>query len=212
MQEVYMPQPGRPRAFEMEPVLEAAMLLFWEQGYEATSLAQLRAATGLSSASLYGAFGSKEGLFRQVVEHYMKGPGGAVVVGIEDETVSPRKAVADLLHRSIDMQADLSHPTGCLVALSGAMRAPGEEHAAVRAVVAARREADRVRIRACVERGVAAGQLDTDIDGVTAMVHGFLLGLSTQLRDGVAAATLHRAVDVLLLNWRCAGRTPSDRC
>ncbi|MGW7579380.1 TetR/AcrR family transcriptional regulator [Streptomyces sp. NPDC054765] len=199
-----MPPAGRPRAFDMEAVLEAAMLLFWEQGYEATSLAQLRAATGLSSASLYGAFGSKEGLFKQVVEHYMKGPGGAVVT--EDETAGPRKAVAELLHRSIDMQADVSHPTGCLVALSGTMRAPGEEHAAVRTVVAARREADRVRIRACVERGVAAGELDTDadVDGVTAMVHGFLLGLSTQLRDGVAAATLHTAVDVLLLNWRCA--------
>lgn len=206
-----MPQPGRPRAFEMESVLEAAMLLFWEQGYEATSLAQLRAATGLSSASLYGAFGSKEGLFKQVVEHYMKGPAGAVVV-IEDETVGPREAVADLLHRSIDMQADPSHPTGCLIALSGTMRAPGEEHAAVRAVVAARREADRVRIRACVERGVAAGELDTDVDGMTAMVHGFLLGLSTQLRDGLDAATLHTAVDLLLLNWRCAGGTASGRC
>ena len=194
---------GRPRAFDVEAVLEAAMLLFWEQGYEATSLSQLRAATGLSSASLYGAFGSKEGLFKQVVEHYMKGPGGAVDV-IDDETVSPREAVAGLLHRSIDMQADSSHPTGCLVALSGTMRAPGEEHAGVRAAVAARREADRVRIRACVERGIAAGELDADadVDGVTTMIHSFLLGFSTQLRDGVAAATLHAAVEVLLLNWR----------
>ncbi|WP_328390127.1 TetR/AcrR family transcriptional regulator [Streptomyces sp. NBC_00400] len=200
-----MPPAGRPRAFAMEAVLEAAMLLFWEQGYEATSLAQLRAATGLSSASLYGAFGSKEGLFKQVVEHYMKGPGGAIDV-IEDETVCPREAVAGLLHCSIDMQADSSHPTGCLIALSGTMRAPGEEHAGVRAAVAARREADRVRIRACVERGIAAGELDADVDvdGVTTMIHSFLLGLSTQLRDGVATTTLHTAVDVLLLNWRRA--------
>ncbi|TBO58824.1 TetR/AcrR family transcriptional regulator [Streptomyces kasugaensis] len=194
---------GRPRAFDVEEVLEAAMLLFWEQGYEATSLAQLRAATGLSSASLYGAFGSKEGLFKQTVEHYMKGPGGTLDV-IEDETVSPRVAMAGLLHGSIDMQADTSHPTGCLIALSGTMRAPGEEHTGVRAAVAARREADRVRIRACVERGVAVGELDADVDGATTMIHSFLLGLSTQLRDGVAAATLHTAVDVLLLNWRRA--------
>ncbi|MFE7659748.1 TetR/AcrR family transcriptional regulator [Streptomyces celluloflavus] len=194
---------GRPRAFDVEEVLEAAMLLFWEQGYEATSLAQLRAATGLSSASLYGAFGSKEGLFKRAVEHYMKGPGGTLDV-IEDESVSPRVAVAGLLHGSIDMQADTSHPTGCLIALSGTMRAPGEEHTGVRAAVAARREADRVRIRACVERGVAVGELDADVDGATTMIHSFLLGLSTQLRDGVAAATLHTAVDVLLLNWRRA--------
>ncbi|WP_327672947.1 MULTISPECIES: TetR family transcriptional regulator C-terminal domain-containing protein [unclassified Streptomyces] len=65
---------------------------------------------------------------------------------------------------------------------------------------------DRERIRACVERGIAAGELDADadVDAVTAMIHGFLLGLSTQLRDGVAAATLHSAVDALLLNWRHA--------
>ncbi|OON75346.1 TetR/AcrR family transcriptional regulator [Streptomyces tsukubensis] len=200
-----MPPAGRPRAFDMEAVLEAAMLLFWEQGYEATSLAQLRCATGLSSASLYGAFGSKEGLFKQVVAHYSKGPGGAVDV-IDDETISPRGAVSGLLHRSIDMQADSSHPSGCLIALSGTMRAPGEDHAGVRVAVATRRAADRARVRACVERGIAAGELDADadIDGVTAMVHSFLLGLSTQLRDGVTATTLHTAVDVLLLNWRPA--------
>lgn len=200
-----MPPAGRPRAFDMDAVLEAAMLLFWEQGYEATSLAQLRAATGLSSASLYGAFGSKEGLFKQVVEHYMKGPGGALDV-IEDETARPREAMAALLHGSIDMQADASHPSGCLVALSGTMRAPGEEHVGVRAAVAARRAADRVRIGACVERGVAAGELDagTDVEAVTTMIHSFLLGLSTQLRDGVAAKTLHTSVDVLLHNWRRA--------
>lgn len=102
------------------------------------------------------------------------------------------------------MQSDSSRPSGCLIALSGTMRAPGEENAEVRAAVGARRAADRVRIRACVERGIAAGELDADadVDGVTVMIHSFLLGLSTQLRDGVAAATLHTAVDVLLLNWR----------
>ncbi|MEU9191098.1 TetR/AcrR family transcriptional regulator [Streptomyces sp. NPDC048484] len=199
-----MPPAGRPRTFDMEAVLEAAMLLFWEQGYEATSLAQLRAATGLSSASLYGAFGSKEGLFKQTVGHYMQGPGRAADA-IEDRTLSPREAVAGMLHGSIDMQADSSHPTGCLIALSGTMRPPGEEHASVCATVSARRKADRVRIRACVERGVTAGELaiDIDIDGVTTTIHCFLLGISTQLRDGVPAAALHSAVDMLLGNWSC---------
>ncbi|MEV0263804.1 TetR/AcrR family transcriptional regulator [Streptomyces sp. NPDC050617] len=197
-----MPSVGRPRAFDMETVLEAAMRLFWEQGYEATSLAQLRAATGLSSASLYGTFGSKEGLFERVVEHYAQGPGGVTDV-IADETISPREAVACLLHGSIDMQADSGHPVGCLIALSGTTRAPGEDQAGVRAAVASRRAADRERIRACVERGVAAGELGarTDVDSVTAMIHTFLLGLSTQLRDGVPAATLHSAVDALLTVW-----------
>nr|WP_237534229.1 TetR/AcrR family transcriptional regulator [Streptomyces sp. SID3343] len=181
------------------------MLLFWEQGYEATSLTQLRAATGLSSASLYGVFGSKEGLFEQVVQHYTKGPGSVTDV-VADESAGPRERVERLLHGSIDMQADPSHPLGCLVALCGTTHTSGEAQGGVCAVVSARREFDRARIHTCVERGVETGELDagTDVAGVTAMIHGFLLGSSTQLRDGVPAATLHTAIDALLTNW---GRT-----
>ncbi|MEU8737466.1 TetR/AcrR family transcriptional regulator [Streptomyces halstedii] len=198
---------GRPRVFDMEAALEAAMLLFWEQGYEATSLAQLREATGLSSASLYGAFGSKEGLFKKAVEHYIAGPGSVTDV-VADEAESPREAVARLLHGSITMQTDTSHPRGCLVALSGTVRARGTAEAGARKVVAARRAADRARIRACVVRGIRSGELteDTDVDGVTSMIHGFLLGISTQVCDGTSAEHLHAAADAVLANWDTRGR------
>ena len=198
---------GRPRIFDMEAVLEAAMLLFWEQGYEATSLAQLRETTGLSSASLYGAFGSKEGLFEKAVEHYIAGPGSVTDV-VADEAESPREAIARLLHGSINMQTDTSHPRGCLVALSGTVRPPGAGEAGARKVVAARRAADRARIRACIVRGVAAGELaeDTDVDGVTSMIHGFLLGISTQVCDGTSTRHLHAAADAVLANWGTQGR------
>ena len=198
---------GRPRVFDMEAALEAAMLLFWEQGYEATSLAQLREATGLSSASLYGAFGSKEGLFKKAVEHYIAGPGSVTDV-VADEAKSPREAVARLLHGSITMQTDTSHPRGCLVALSGTVRARGTAEAGARKVVAARRAADRARIRACVVRGIRSGELteDTDVDGVTSMIHGFLLGISTQVCDGTSAEHLHAAADAVLANWDTRGR------
>ncbi|WP_326688908.1 MULTISPECIES: TetR/AcrR family transcriptional regulator [unclassified Streptomyces] len=199
---------GRPRIFDMEAVLEAAMLLFWEQGYEATSLAQLRETTGLSSASLYGAFGSKEGLFEKAVEHYIAGPGSVTDV-VADEAESPREAIARLLHGSINMQTDPSHPRGCLVALSGTVRAPGAGEAGARKVVAARRAADRARIRACVVRGItSSGELaeDTDVDGLTSMIHGFLLGISTQVCDGTSARHLHAAADAVLANWDTQGR------
>jgi AcrR family transcriptional regulator len=193
---------GRPRIFDMEAALEAAMLLFWEQGYEATSLAQLRESTGLSSASLYGAFGSKEGLFAKAVEHYIAGPGSVTDV-VADEAASPREAIARLLHGSITMQTDTSHPRGCLVALSGTVRAPGADEAGARKVVAARRAADRARIRACIARGIASGELaeNTDTDGLTSMIHGFLLGISTQVCDGTSAQHLHAAADAVLANW-----------
>ncbi|MGJ5694331.1 TetR family transcriptional regulator C-terminal domain-containing protein, partial [Streptomyces pratensis] len=104
-------------------------------------------------------------------------------------------AVARLLHGSIDMQTDTSHPRGCLIALSGTVRAPGAGEAGARKVVSARRAADRARIRVCVVRGIASGELaeDTDVDGFTSMIHGFLLGVSTQVCDGASARHLHAA-------------------
>lgn len=193
---------GRPRAFEMDRVLEAAALLFWEHGYDATSLAQLREATGLSSASLYGSFGSKHGLFEKAVEHYMAGPGSVTAV-VDDESRSPRDAVAAMLHRSIDMQTDPAHPLGCLVSLAGTGGDGTADRADAHATMKRWRAVGRNRIRGCVERGRAAGELPagTDPDALAAVIHSFLLGISTQACDGLTASELHAAADAVLAVW-----------
>nr|WP_272922762.1 TetR family transcriptional regulator C-terminal domain-containing protein [Streptomyces sp. SID4912] len=137
-------------------------------------------------------------------------PGRARPGVIADETLGPREAVAHMLHASIDMQTDTSHPRGCLVALSGTVRAPGDDEAAVRRMMAARRAADRAGIRQCVVRGIAAGELPEDIhvDGFTSMIHSFLLGISTQVCDDTPAWTLHAAADALLAGWNRPERVP----
>ncbi len=63
---------GRPRAFDREAALEKAMQAFWARGYDGTSMAQLVEAMGINSPSIYAAFGSKEGLFFEAVELYMR--------------------------------------------------------------------------------------------------------------------------------------------
>jgi TetR/AcrR family transcriptional repressor of nem operon len=60
----------RPRQFDKAVVLGIAVRCFWYRGYEATSIRDLIAATGVSGASLYGAFGDKRALYCQVLEHY----------------------------------------------------------------------------------------------------------------------------------------------
>ena len=60
---------GRPREFDEDAVLTAAMDAFWRQGYEATSLSDLCACTGLHKGSLYQAFGGKHELFMKSLEH-----------------------------------------------------------------------------------------------------------------------------------------------
>ncbi|MDC1287231.1 TetR/AcrR family transcriptional regulator [Gammaproteobacteria bacterium] len=61
---------GRPREFDEEQVLTAAMEAFWRHGYEATSLVDLTRATGLNKASLYRVFGDKHQLFLAALKNY----------------------------------------------------------------------------------------------------------------------------------------------
>ena len=63
---------GRPREFEEDLVLNAAMHAFWNQGYEGTSLKDLCSATGLHKGSLYQAFGDKHQLFLKSLKYYME--------------------------------------------------------------------------------------------------------------------------------------------
>lgn len=63
---------ARPKGYQRDEVLEAAMNTFWEYGYEATSLSKLTDRTGLNKKSLYNEFGSKAELFQTVLEHYQK--------------------------------------------------------------------------------------------------------------------------------------------
>ncbi|HEY2401461.1 MAG TPA: helix-turn-helix domain-containing protein, partial [Steroidobacteraceae bacterium] len=62
----------KPRVFDVETALQTATWLFWRQGYEGTSLSDLTSAIGITPPSFYNAFGSKEELFRQVLENYTR--------------------------------------------------------------------------------------------------------------------------------------------
>lgn len=195
-----MSRTGRPRQFDIQSALDKALPLFWEHGYESTSLAQLRESMGLSSASFYAAFGSKEGLFDAVVERYTDSY-GQVTDTLADENLNPRAAVEKTLRDSVRMQTDTSHPLGCLIALGGVTYGPDAEH--VGALLAARRTHDRDNIARCIKRAVDAGQMDvtTDIDSTAAVFHSFLIGISTQARDGVSAAVLDASVTSIMSFW-----------
>ena len=61
---------ARPRGFDEDKVIKKAMTIFWERGYDATSITDLEKATGLSRISIYNTFGDKEGLFLRALDLY----------------------------------------------------------------------------------------------------------------------------------------------
>ena len=77
---------GRPREFDECTALDAAMGVFWKNGYEGTSLTDLTDAMGINRPSLYAAFGSKEGLFRRVMDRYSQRARGAVEICQAEKT------------------------------------------------------------------------------------------------------------------------------
>src|SRR5215469_6284888 len=97
-----MNKPGRPPRLNREDAINSAMLLFWERGYEGTTLeALLGAMGGIKPPSFYHAFGSKEELFRVVTDHYACTVGQAGLDALE-ESPGVRQGIAGLLRLSAE--------------------------------------------------------------------------------------------------------------
>jgi len=90
---------GRPRGFDENAALEAAMRVFWEKSYEGASLSDLTSAMGINKSSMYAAFGDKAALFRRAMERYREGPMRYMREALEKPAL--RDAVADLLHSTV---------------------------------------------------------------------------------------------------------------
>lgn len=196
-----MARTGRPRAFDRDEAVTHAMHLFWEHGFEGVSLDQLRRSMGgISSASFYAAFSSKEGLYREALARYLD-EHGAVMRVLHDPSLAPRQRLEQALRESAKMQTASNHPTGCMVALSRTIGSVGG--ASVQALTVAERSANREAIRACVRSAIDDGTLRGDInpDGLAALFEGLLVGLSIQARDGVSTEDLDAAVSQALHAW-----------
>ena len=107
------PTRGRPRTFDEEAVLDALTALFWRQGYEATSMADIVEASGLNKSSLYNTFGSKQELFATILDRYVD-----MRMQFLRETIEASGDGIDGLHRFLDTmrgELDTEHGrNGCL--------------------------------------------------------------------------------------------------
>jgi len=190
---------GRPLSFDREAALEKAMLLFWRHGYEGTSLSELRAAMGVTSPSIYAAYGNKRRLFLAAVEKYVSGP-------ITSETIirdalTARAAVEELLRSAAIGYTGVETPTGCLLATS-AISGSGDS-ADIQAKLAAIRRGIEQRLRDRIQSGLLRGELEagTDPSALAGFVMSVIQGMSTLSRDGASREKLLSVAQIALRSW-----------
>jgi TetR/AcrR family transcriptional repressor of nem operon len=108
---------ARTREFDERQALVSAMLVFWEKGFEATSIQDLEEAMGLKRTSIYNAFGNKRQIFNRILQCYKESVMSALFVAM-DSAPDIREGLKRLLNGALDIHFDTDHPGGCLVVLS----------------------------------------------------------------------------------------------
>lgn len=178
--------------------LEAAMRVFWQKGYEGTSLSDLTEAMGINRPSMYAAFGNKEELFRKVFERYGERAGAMACQARACGTA--REAVEAMLLGAADALCDPDHP-GCL-SVVGAL-ACSDEGESIRQTLSTAREESVAVWRQRFEQGIADGDLPAafDAEGVARFMLTVLNGMSVQARSGATRDDLRRVAEIALRAW-----------
>jgi AcrR family transcriptional regulator len=191
---------GRPRSFDRDKALRAAMQCFWKLGYESASMADLTEAMGINSPSLYACFGSKEELFRAAVQFYLDNE-DCENRDLVAEAPTAREAIRAMLRHSAYKMARSGHPSGCLLILGDSNATP--ENASVRTFLAERRSDLRARIERRLKQGIADGDIPTrtDIKAMATFYMTVLQGLSLQARDGASREAMTAIADSALVAW-----------
>jgi AcrR family transcriptional regulator len=190
---------GRPRTFDADTALDKAMKVFWEKGYEGSSLPELTEAMGMNRPSLYAVFGNKENLFRMALERYSATHDPLFNAALERPTA--RAVVEHLLRGNADAQTESENPHGCLV-INGAL-ACSDDALPIRNSLIERRAVNEARLRDRFERAKAEGDLPAD--SCSGQMARYVMtvsnGMAVQAAAGASRKQLQEVVDQVLRGW-----------
>ncbi len=191
---------GRPLSFDRDKALNAALLQFWQTGYETTSVAELTRAMGITAPSLYTAFGDKESLFLECLERYAN-PGPKTTPELIAEARSARQAAQQLLELSARWFTRQDFPAGCLVASAASSGSVNSQR--VRAALKKIRDVNRKALQRRAERDIREGHLPrtANAQALASMTMALVQGMSTLARDGVGQKALLDLARTAMRAW-----------
>jgi TetR/AcrR family transcriptional repressor of nem operon len=184
---------GRPREFELEDAARAAMDVFWDRGYEGTSLPDLIAGTGQSRGSLYKAFGDKKGLLLAALDLYITG--GLKATGDLLAQPGPVKdAIRASLLRYAGLSAGEAGRRGCLAVTMATEMAAHDLDVAERTGRLFRRQ--QQLYAAAIVRGQAGGELpERDEQAMARFLVCQIQGMRVVGKTGASEAEMQAVVD-----------------
>ncbi len=194
------PVRGRPRGFDRDAALRAAMGVFWLRGYEATSLSDLTRAMGINAPSLYAAFKCKEALFEEALALYQQTE-GAVPRRLLEAAPTAKAGFAAMLQYHAGDYIHPQKPPGCMAVLAAIVGTP--ENQSVRALMTRTRREAVNSLAARIRRGIVEGDVPAGTDAVAlATFYATLLqGMSIQARDGATKKQLLTTVEAAMAAW-----------
>jgi AcrR family transcriptional regulator len=187
---------GRPISFDKDAALEAAMLLFWERGFEGTSMADLTQAMGLNPSSIYAAFGDKHALFSLAVKRYVESRTEYATKALEEPTLE--KVVRALFDSTVAFLTSPGHPPTCMT-LAGAVGCSVAATPA-RDIMTEIRKQNEVAMKARFLQARKSGELSKEVnaDDYTRYLSSILAGLSIQAANGSTKTELKRTSQMAL--------------
>jgi AcrR family transcriptional regulator len=193
---------GRPRNFDEDQAIDAAMRVFWEKSFEGTTMTDLTDATGLSRSSIHAAFGSKEGLFLKAVERYKSGQMRYIPKALAEPTF-PR-AIEALFRGIVNYLSIPGNPKGCL-SIHGAL-ACGNDGKLVTQVMAKWYRSNENRIKERIQQAQREGELSRDVNAAdyARYIATIMIGIGIQAVNGAGRAELTRTVDMTLQFLSCS--------
>ena len=184
---------GRPRAFDREQALEAAMEVFWRRGFDGTSISDLTEAMGINPPSLYAAFGDKEHLYLEAVEFYRVQRGEQVRQAMA-QAPTAREAIEASLREAVHEFSRKDSPAGCLLTMSTSCAGVS---VGVQETLAKKRAMGRERMRERIQRGIEEGDVPASVDpqAMAEFVMTIFAGMAMHARDGASRKALQQTVD-----------------
>lgn len=186
---------GRPRSFDRNQALLAALRIFWKLGYEPASVAVLCEAMGIKPPSFYAAFKSKEELFLEAVNFYEARYWTDVLKKLEDSSKPIDVALAEFFQEATSILLNPDNPSGCMVVLAAVNIAPKEKRIAE--AVKKLRSQTRDFFERRLKKSQDAGEIsaETNLSALADALNIVLEGMSIQAKDNMPLQTLEQAVE-----------------